>query len=88
MLWKSIRAGPGSTDVPGDEDGPAIDPTYVEGQPRFDIESVAFELIQIYDRVQGFEIHIHASRLHDPEFEVGRWYTEQCPFNQIGRAHV
>ena len=67
---------------PGDEDGPAIDPTYVEGQPRFDIESVAFELIQIYDRVQGFEIHIHASRLHDPEFEVGRWYAEQCAFNQ------
>ena len=67
---------------PGDEDGPPVDPTYVEGQPRFEIVPVDFELIQIYDRVQGFEAHIHTSRLQDPEFEVGRWYAEQCAFNQ------
>ena len=59
-----------------------IDDTYTEGQPRFKIKPVAFELIQIYDRVQGFEAHIHISRLLDPEFVVGRWYAEQCAFNQ------
>ena len=67
---------------PGDEDGPPIDPTYVEGQLRFEIVPADFELIQIYDRVQGFEAHIHTSRLQDPDFEVGRWYAEQCAFNQ------
>ena len=67
---------------PGDDRRPAIDPTYLEGQPRFKIEPAKYELISIYDRVQGFDIHIHTSRLQDPEFEVGRWYAEQCAFIQ------
>ena len=46
------------------------------------IKPTIYELIQIYDRVQGFETHIHVSRLHDPDFMVGRWYAEQCACNQ------
>ena len=67
---------------PGDDCRPAIDPTYIRGQPRFKIELAKYELILIYDRIQGFDIHIHISRLQDPEFEVGRWYAEQCAFIQ------
>ena len=67
---------------PGDDYGPPVDDSYIKGQPRFEIKPVKFELIQIYDRVQGFEAHIHTSRLQDPEFLVGRWYAEQCAFIQ------
>ena len=67
---------------PFPEDGQTIDPTYLKGQPRFVIKPTMYELIQIYDRVQGFETHIHVSRLHDPDFMVGRWYAEQCACNQ------
>ena len=65
---------------PGDEHG--LPDSCVAGRRRFEIKPVDFELIQIYDRVQGFEAHIHTSRLQDPEFAVGRWYAEQCAFNQ------
>ena len=64
---------------PGDEHG--LPDSYVAGRHRFEIKPMDFELIQIYDRVQGFEAHIHTSRLQDPEFTVGRWYAEQCAFN-------
>lgn len=66
---------------PGDDHGPPVDDMYIEVQPRFEIQPVAFELIQIYDRVQGLEAHIHTSQLEDPEFVVGRWYAEQCAFS-------
>ncbi len=62
-------------------DGPAVDPTFVAEEPRFIMERVAHGLLQVYDRVQGFEAHIHLSRLRDPGFVVGKWYAEQCAFN-------
>lgn len=62
-------------------DGPAVDPTFVDGDPRFMMKPVTNDLLEIYDRVQGFEIHIHFSRLQEPDFAVGKWYAEQCAFN-------
>jgi hypothetical protein len=38
-------------------------------------------LLQIYDRVQGFDVNIHLSLLRTPDFLIGRWYAEQCAYN-------
>ena len=62
-------------------DGHAIDPTFVIGDSRFIMKRVRYGLLQIYDRVQGFEAHIHLSRLQVSSFAVGRWYAEQCASN-------
>ena len=62
-------------------DGHAVDPTFVTGDPRFIVKRVRYGLLQVYDRMQGFEAHIHLSRLQVPSFAVGRWYAEQCAFN-------
>ena len=42
---------------PGDSH--PIDPTYTQGEPRFIVEPCNHDLFQIYDRVQGFEAHLH-----------------------------
>ena len=49
---------------PGDSH--PIDPTYTQGEPRFIVEPCNHDLFQIYDRVQGFEAHIHLSHLRNP----------------------
>jgi hypothetical protein len=62
-------------------DGHAVDPTFVAGESRFIMKRMDHGLLEVYDRVQGFEAHIHLSRLQEPGFVVGRWYAEQCAFN-------
>ena len=68
-----------SQPFPGD--GPAIDPTYEEGDPRFVVERAKLGLVAIYDRLQGFDSHLHFSVIQSPEFSVARWYAERCVFN-------
>ena len=62
-------------------DGQAIDPTYEEGDARFVIKRVKNGLVSIYDRVQGFDAHLHPAVIQSPGFSMGRWYAEQCAFN-------
>ena len=82
MATKLVEVLTACQPFPGD--GPPIDPTYELGDPRFEISyaASAFELLEIYDRVQGFDAHIHLSHLRTPEFSIGRWYAEQCAFNK------
>lgn len=62
-------------------DGIAVDPTYLEGDPRFVLEPIDHDLLQIYDWVQVFEAHIHISQLWWADFSIGRWFAEQCTYN-------
>ena len=42
-------------------DGTPIDPTYRPGDQRFIVERQDFHMYLIYDRVQGFEAHLHST---------------------------
>ena len=68
-----------SQPFPGD--GPAVDPTYEEGEYRFMIERLGRGVLLIYDRVQGFDVSLHVSVLRSPDFSVGQWFAQQCAFN-------
>ena len=59
-------------------DGPPVDLTYRVGEPRFVVEHQDFDILVIYDRVQGFEARICVSLLRWPVFSVGKWYAERC----------
>ena len=62
-------------------DGYPIDPTLRKGDPRFVVNPTKHDLLRIYDRVQGFDSHLHIPLILSKEFSVGKWYAEQCAFN-------
>ena len=62
-------------------DGQAVDPSFIEGKPRFLIEQVQHNLLQIYDRIQGFDTHLLISLVQSKEFNLPKWYAERCAFN-------
>ena len=64
-------------------DGQPVDPSYSPGTPRFIVEPQQLErdLYCIYDRVQGFEAHIHTAVLSLRSFSVGKWFAEKCALN-------
>jgi hypothetical protein len=70
----------GCQPFPGD--GPAVDPTYREGEKRFIITPIEPEILEIYDRVQGFETHVSVTYLLQENFSVGRWFAERCAVNK------
>jgi hypothetical protein len=57
-------------------DGPPADPTYRGGDGRFVISQRRDGLLEIYDRVQGFETHISPTYLGQEGFSAGRWFAE------------
>ena len=59
---------------PGDER--AMEPMLEDGISRFAIELIQHDLVQIYDRVQGFDVHLHLSLAQSTEFAIERWYAE------------
>lgn len=66
-------------------DGPAVDPTYVQSESRFVFQRhrpVSLNIVEIYDRVQGFETHISLDVLRDESFRPGVWFAERCAYNQ------
>jgi Zinc knuckle len=72
----------GCQPFPGD--GPAVDPTYRYGDGRFVITPRESEegVLEVYDRIQGFETHISVTHLLREDFSVGRWFAERCAVNQ------
>jgi RNase H-like domain found in reverse transcriptase/Reverse transcriptase (RNA-dependent DNA polymerase)/Integrase zinc binding domain/Retroviral aspartyl protease/Zinc knuckle len=62
-------------------DGPAVDPTYCDGDDRFVIARKSLDVLEVYDRVQGFEAHIAITHLQWERFSVGKWFAERCAFN-------
>jgi RNase H-like domain found in reverse transcriptase/Reverse transcriptase (RNA-dependent DNA polymerase)/Retroviral aspartyl protease len=63
-------------------DSLAVDPTHHEGDNRFVIERWECGIFEIYNRVQGFEAHIHMTRIQWSGFSIGKWYAERCAFNR------
>ena len=66
---------------PGDAGRISVDPRYTVGDPRFVIEWQDRGLFCIYDRFQGFEAHIHVSRLRWDAFSIGKWFAERAAEN-------
>ena len=62
-------------------DGQAADLLHLPGTQHFIVDSQPRNLYCIYDRVQGFETHIHAMVLHWRFFSIGRWFAERCAEN-------
>ena len=62
-------------------DGRAVDPSFVRGEPRFLIQRMKHNLLQIYDRIQGFDSHLLPSLVLSREFDLAKWYAERCAFN-------
>ena len=62
-------------------DGIPVDPTYTKGSTRFFVEVRKLDMLEIYDRVQGVEVHIHMDLLCWNAFSVGKWYAERCAIN-------
>ena len=62
-------------------DGAPIDPSYTEGKQRFTVERLNTEFFAVYDRVQGFDSHIHVSRVRWKSFSIGKWFSERCAIN-------
>lgn len=63
-------------------DGRAIDPTYVQDESRFIFTRQVPNLVEIYDRVQGFETHISLDVLRNETFRPGLWFAERCAYNK------
>ena len=59
-------------------DGSPVDPTYHEGEDRFVFALLELDVLEIYDRVQGFETHLSMSQLRVGTFAPGRWFAERC----------
>jgi hypothetical protein len=70
----------GCQPFPGD--GPAVDPTYRDGDGRFLVTPTEPDILEVYDRVQGFETHISVTLLLREDFSVGRWFAERCAVNK------
>jgi len=62
-------------------DGAPVDPSYVEGEQRFTVDCLNNEFFSVYDRVQGFEGHIHISQVRWKSFSIGKWFSERCAVN-------
>jgi len=62
-------------------DGVAVDPTYCSGDDRFLIARRDLEVLEVYDRVQGFEARIAITYLQWERFSVGKWFAERCAYN-------
>ena len=52
------------------------------GETRFSISLHESGLVEVYDRVQGFETHIHRDLLDWNEFSLGKWFAERCACHQ------
>ena len=63
-------------------DGSTVDPTYHEGEDRFVFALLDLDVLEIYDRVQGFETHLSMSQLRVESFAPGRWFAERCAVNK------
>ena len=63
-------------------DGLAVDPTYMQTKSRFIFTKYCPEIIEIYDRVQGFKTHISLDVLRNETFRPGLWFAERCVYNQ------
>ena len=61
-------------------DGPAIDATYIQEESRFIFARHHPDIIEIYDRVQGFETHISLDVLRNETFRPGLWFAERCAY--------
>ena len=72
---------------PGDErKNYPIDPSYKrkDNESRFEMDLIdlpEYQLIYVYDRLQGFEAYLSWSFASWNQFSVGKWYTEQCAIN-------
>ena len=42
------------------------------------MEHLDFDIFMIYDRVQGFDTHIHITHLQWSTFLIGRWFAKLC----------
>ena len=62
-------------------DGPSVDPNYVEGDQRFVIAQRDLDILEVFDRVQGFEAYLSIKHLLWDNFSVGKWFAERCAFN-------
>ena len=62
-------------------DGQPVDPSFKKGEARFVVERQDRGLFCIYDRVQGFDTHIHVSRLRWGSFSIGEWFAERSATN-------
>ena len=62
-------------------DESAMDPILEVGSPRFVVELIEHDLVQIYNRVQGFDSHIHILLAQSSKFSIEKWYAEQCAYN-------
>jgi len=62
-------------------DGQPVDPTYTSENPRFILDKID-DLIEIYDRVQGFETYLTWDIATWDEISLGKWFVEQCAVNQ------
>ena len=62
-------------------DGPAIDATYIQEESRFIFARHHPDIIEIYDRVQGFETHISLDVLRNETFRPGLWFAERCAYH-------
>ena len=68
-----------SQPFPGDEQ--AMEPMLKDRVSRFTIELIQYNLIHIYNRVQGFDAHLHLSLAQSTKFAIERWYAERCAHN-------
>ena len=50
---------------------------------QFFISLQEFRLVEIYDRVQGFETRIHQDLLNWDEFSLGKWFAERCAHHSL-----
>ena len=62
-------------------DGQPVDTTYHPGAKRFVIIHRDRDIVEIYDRVQGFEAFISVRYLQWERFSVGKWFAERCAAN-------
>lgn len=63
-------------------DGLAVDPTYMQTKSCFIFIKHCPEIIEIYNRVQGFKTHISLDVLRNETFRSGLWFAERCVYNQ------
>jgi hypothetical protein len=62
-------------------DGTPADPCYRANEHRFLIEARDDDVLEVYDRVQGFESRIRKSLAQWEGFSIGKWYAERCAYN-------
>ena len=62
-------------------DGYPVDSSFKPGSHCFLVDRRDRGFFCIYDRVQGFEAHIHIARLCWDSFSIGEWFAERCAAN-------